>query len=502
MAKGNSIASANVLIAANADQLNSGLNKAGKDVQNWGKDVGAKGGKGMFGGMSGAIGAMGKAGPYAAAAAVGVTGLVIGLKEVGETLIDIGKQGDIAEAMGLSAEQFTGMAGVAKSVGEDTREFIESLVTMGKLGTDAAKGTEAAADAFKMMGLNADEFIKLRADEQFFKVFESISKMTDPLQKTRVLMAAFGEDGGKYLLPLLKKTPEELRKMAAGFAVTTEEMKKTQAATVAMKSVEMSLGKLWRTAAIGLAPVLEGIAKFAIQAIELGKPFFDWFMRAWGAIQEVAIPFFDMLDQEVTTLWKDIKDGFGDSFSWVGELPTIRDVIIATFRIVGTAIAGVWDMIKVGAGAVAIGLGGVAKGLGMLAKEIPGFEEMGARIEKAGEDMGKWGQGAVNGMGGSAAKFNTWLDGVLAKKDKLTAPISAIAGAENAIKSDPIKLGGVFAKGTAEAYSLIVGNRYGTNQGDIAKKQLKAQEGIKKNGDKANIELGGIKEALQGFGGI
>ena len=97
----------------------------------------------------------------------------------------------MAKALGLTSEQFTGVAGVAKSVGEETREFLESLVTMGKLATDAAAGVgEVAGPAFEKMGLNAKDFVAL-------------SKVQDPLTKTRLLMNAFGEDGGKYLLPLL-----------------------------------------------------------------------------------------------------------------------------------------------------------------------------------------------------------------------------------------------------------------------------------------------------------
>ena len=225
--------------------LGKGLGDAQRQWQNFGNALGSIGRTMALGGaaaLSPLIGAM-------------------------STLNDVAKQGSIANALGLTSEQFTGIAGVAKSVGEDTREFIESLVTLGKLGTDAAAGTQQASDAFASMGLNANEFIKLRADEQFFAVFESLNKMQDPLQRTRVLMMAFGEDGGKYLLPLLGKSTDELRNMAAGLAITSDDMKAATSAQQAYTAATSALGKAWQSVSIAAAPIVKILADGIAQAV-------------------------------------------------------------------------------------------------------------------------------------------------------------------------------------------------------------------------------------------
>ncbi len=215
----NAIASGSAILTTNADGLTSGLAKAGKDIDKWSRDAngrmrdasgkfvstGAKGLTGQIAGLNGASnGALAGLGATLGTAIGGPVGAAIGgaigsalsaaagkakelLGSIVDTLADTSKQGAMAKALGLTSEQFTGMAGVAKSVGEDTREFLESLVTMGKLGTDAARGTEQAALAFKGLGLNANEFIKLRADEQFFQIFDALGKVQDPLQRTRLI---------------------------------------------------------------------------------------------------------------------------------------------------------------------------------------------------------------------------------------------------------------------------------------------------------------------------
>jgi len=203
---------------------------------------------------------MAKAGAVTTAAGLAA---VAPLKLVIDSIGDLAKQGEVAAGLGLTAEAFTGIAGVAKSVGEDTREFTESLVTLGKLGTDAAAGTEQAAAAFKALGLNANEFVKLGADEQFFTIFEALSKVQDPLQRTRLLMQAFGEDGGKYLLPLLEKSPDELRKMAKGFAVASDDMKAARESQAALSMATATLGKVWTQVVVALAPAIKDVAEIA-----------------------------------------------------------------------------------------------------------------------------------------------------------------------------------------------------------------------------------------------
>lgn len=494
---GDAIASGSVVLTTNADGLKAGLSAAESDLHNWGDRVGkAAGGKGgpggggLLGSLLGGASALGPVGIAigAVGAAAGVA--AVGLKEASDTLDDIAKQGAMASALGLTAEQFTGIAGVAKSAGEDTREFIESLVTMGKLGTDAANGTEQASQAFKSMGLNAQDFIKLRADEQFFTIFESLKRMDDPLQRTRALMAAFGEDGGKYLLPLLSKSSDELRAMAQGFEISGQKMQKAAAAAEATKGMKASLGKVWQDVAIMAAPFVEKLAKVGTRIIDGLKPALDWVDRylttnatIWGAV-------FDTVGGAVSGVveWvKSLGAEFGATF---GELPSIQDVVIGVWRAIGYAGSYMWDTLKAGAGFFAIGLGAVVEGAGTLvdtfkgafkdiadmgadAADALGMDETAAKFRKiggaadriaasvkgAGADMQKWGTAAVDGFGNSAKQFDKWLDEAVKPKAAGQQAGQEIAkGMAEAIESGPIQLAGALSKGSKEAYSMVVKN--------------------------------------------
>ena len=454
----NAIASGSAILTTNADGLTAGLAKSAKDMDKWSRDVngrmrdatgkfvgtGAKGITGQIAGLNGASnGALAGIGATLGTAVGGPIGAAIGgaigsavSKALGaakglvegfvDTLSDVSKQGAMAKALGLTAEQFTGIAGVAKSVGEDTREFLESLVTMGKLGTDAAKGTEQASAAFKTLGLNANDFIKLRADEQFFQIFDALGKVQDPLQRTRALMQAFGEDGGKYLLPLLGKAPSELRDMAAGLAVTSAEMEKAAAASGAFKRLETIGNKLWRGLAVAAAPALEMVADFASKALQAAQPVLDlvsagldrvWrgmrsffegasalASRLWARIQPRVQPLFDWLERAwETTKWlagvawdgivslvvpaiesivgwveagiDAVSEWATEVFGFAKEWPKAEDVVVRVFRAIGTAGANAWDVIRAGTGFVAIGIGKIIEFLAVLGDQFAQITE-------------------------------------------------------------------------------------------------------------------------------
>ncbi|MFO0806031.1 MAG: hypothetical protein U0791_23240 [Gemmataceae bacterium] len=189
------------------------------------------------------------------------------------TLQDLAKQGSIANAFGLTAEEFTGIAGVAKSAGEDTREFIESLVTLGKVASEGAAGKgQVATDFFKELNLNAAEFAALRPDKQFFKFFEAVRTVEDPLRRVRLLMVAFGEDGGKYLLPLLDKSDAQLREMARGFAVSSDAVASATQASLAYAEASALLSRTWQGFVVAVAaPLAKAITLLSSLLVPLNE---------------------------------------------------------------------------------------------------------------------------------------------------------------------------------------------------------------------------------------
>jgi hypothetical protein len=109
--------------------------------------------------------------------------------------------------------------------------------------------------------------------------------------------------------------------------------------------------------------------------------------------------------------------------------------VVGAFRVIGTAGAGAWDTIKIGAGAPALSC--VARRREGDRGPDRGFEELVAssrpkpqapdwvkklakrrhrgpgRLDAAAQGMAEWGVKAITGWGSSAVQFNTWLDGWL-----------------------------------------------------------------------------------------
>lgn len=257
-----SIGRAALVLTTNGAGLRSGLADETQHINRW-ADTTAKGVETRFGKMRAAAASAFKAipGPVTSAA-VAIGAGTLAIKAAAETLDDLAKQGAAAKAFGLTAEQFTSISGLAKSVGGDTRELVESLVTLQKLGTEGAAGKgEVAPQFFKDLNLDAKAFTALRLDEQFYKVFESIKAMNSEGEQVRALMTAFGEDGGKNLLPLLSKSGAEIRQLAAGFAISGQQVQIATRAAESFSRAQITMQQLWRRIAVAAAPVLEFIAR-------------------------------------------------------------------------------------------------------------------------------------------------------------------------------------------------------------------------------------------------
>lgn len=425
------IGRAALILSTNSTGLRSGLAAEGQHAKTWAdatasginsrlKDVGKDTGKG---------GLFAAGGKLAGAAAVAIAG-VVGVKEALQTLDDVARGGAAAKAFGLTAEQFTGIAGVAQSVGEGQREFIESLVTLGKVAEEGAAGKgEVAAAWFSSLKLDAKEFKALNLEDKFFTVFEAIQKVEDPAARVRALMVAFGEDGGKYLLPLLAKAPAEIRSMAQGFAISTDTVEKATAANAQMIQAQNTLRAGWRTLVVAATPAIALGGKLIASL----TPAFEWVGRAITAVGEVAGPMFEEVSAWVGSTASRVA-GWAKEFLGLGETTwTIKDVVVLAFRAVGTAGALAWDTIKAGAGAVLVGLGFFVSGVSYvtdafadlveLAKQLPdairpdwvdefadGVRFTSTVVAGAGRELRRWGADAVQGWGDSAVQFNGWLD--------------------------------------------------------------------------------------------
>jgi hypothetical protein len=202
-------------------------------------------------------------------------GGVLGFLSV-DKLGDIGKLKDTADAFGLTAEKASGLFGVMKAAGSDTRDATEGLVTLGKNVKDSLAGTgETAKKLFDGLGVSAQEFANLDPADQFYKLHEALRAVQNPAQRVDLLLAAVGEDTGKNLIRTLSMTTDELKAQAAGFALTSEEMESAREASRAWAGAMASVDKVLNQVALSMAEIVkttsEMFGKVAGQVAEFVK---------------------------------------------------------------------------------------------------------------------------------------------------------------------------------------------------------------------------------------
>jgi hypothetical protein len=251
-----SLGTASLILSTNSGPLSQGLGKAKSEVTTWASSVRSKVGE-TFKGLSGGFKSVLTGGVMGVASSI-TSRLTDTLTSPFERIGDLAKQGSIATSLGLTPEQFTGIAGAAKAAGSDTKDFLEGLITLSGRGREALSGTsEVATSLFSKLKISAADFTKLNPEEQFFELFRAIENIKNPAEQVDALLKAFGEDTGKNLVGLLGKSTAELKAMADQYKVSTEQVARAQLATEAFNEAQAKIGRVFDEAVIALAPFIE-----------------------------------------------------------------------------------------------------------------------------------------------------------------------------------------------------------------------------------------------------
>lgn len=516
MSAKNAIASGSAILTANADGLTATLNKAEKDLNTFGKTAGAKlgspaGARGLLGRLwngtaehdartgkyLGQIGGLkGKVLPVAAAFAVAGVAANKFLGDFMEVEDHFGKIEDFADNVGMSVEGFSSLGHAADLAGVD-------MATL-----------EGGLQRFR---LNVEGDL----DTALAQFADRLKDVEDPGERARLLVENFGKSGvrmGKMFeggAEGLKKMQDEAREL--GIAITKEQAEQMGAAGDAVNNAKKAFKGAGQQIMAALAPGVEKIANMAGALVKWLKPAFDWFGRWFTRTFELNVFLFEQIATGVKMVVNGVGEFLGGMFGITGEMPTIQDAITGVWRAIGTTGAWAWDIIKFGAGAATVAASKLVEGFGLLvgafkdvvglAKELPerlrpegldafiaGVERFDKGVDGTAARMKAWGEGAMNGLGKSAADFNRALDDALKPKEKGKELGKEMAdGIEEEL--EPIKLSAALLRGSKEAYSLIVANQMRglESRDEPAKKMVKAQqEGNKKL---AKIERNGKRVA-------
>lgn len=248
-----------VKIIGDASKLTSELEKAGGNVKSFSEKIGS----------------IGKSMTIVGGAVTAALGVII------KKTVDAGDAfNDMSLRTGISVENLSALAYVAKQSGTDIESMETSLKFLTRAMDDTSKGTGTAKDTFTALGISVvDTEGKLKPiTEVMMDIADKIAAIDDPAKQAAIAMELFGARSGTQLLPMLKMggtAIEEIMKKAQelGIVMSTESAQAADEFKDRMYDLKESLGAVGRDIANVLIPPL---LDFTNKAIEIVKRIREW----------------------------------------------------------------------------------------------------------------------------------------------------------------------------------------------------------------------------------
>lgn len=158
---------------------------------------------------------------------------------------------------GITGEDLSALAQVGKMTGTSAEDIAGSLNKMSRALNSSGDDSKNAGAAVAALGINFDDFKRLKPDEQMLTVAEAMNGFSDSGDKSVISMALFGKEGAKMI--------EFLENLALtqqyGAKFTDEQIQQSKDFGVELKQLKAS-GEGWKSElAMGMLPALEEATK-------------------------------------------------------------------------------------------------------------------------------------------------------------------------------------------------------------------------------------------------
>lgn len=157
--------------------------------------------------------------------AIGV-GVLAPIAKIFKDAVDYGSEiEDTAQRVNTTAEAVQRLGYAAKLSDASLEDVLRGNTLLTKAAVAATEGTENQANAFKQLGIDAEEFLALEADDRILVIASALETMTSDADKANLLFTLLGKSA-VTLLPLLKSGSKELSNMfrdADRFAISSED---------------------------------------------------------------------------------------------------------------------------------------------------------------------------------------------------------------------------------------------------------------------------------------
>lgn len=278
---------------------------------------------------------------------------------------------DMSQRTGASAEALSQLAYAAGQSGTDLGVVEKSIRKLGKTVTEAADGSQGAADALSAIGLSAAELSTMTPEQQLQAVADGLSKISDPGEKAARAMDVLGKSGAD-MLPLMNGGAQGIRDLmneadALGLTLSGDQAAAAAAFDDTWDKLKNTFGAVSMQIGAALAPAITDLMSRVVPVV---AQVVQWIRENGGLIKGVA-----MLGVGLTVAGAALT-------TFAGLLTGIAFVIGAI-----TSPLGIMIGLVAGLGVAIIQyFGGATNALNMLRDAFPGLlapiQEVGGAIMK------------------------------------------------------------------------------------------------------------------------
>jgi hypothetical protein len=197
----------------------------------------------------------------AAASLVGVGAIGQEIQKSFASIDDLAKTSD---RLGIATEKLSALRFAAEESGVAAKTTDMALQRMVRRVAEAAQGTGEAVKALQELGLSAQQLAQLSPDQQFAKIADAMKGVTNQSDRVRLAMKLFDSEGVSLVntLRLGSEGLAQYEKEAAKLGITVSRFDASQIekANDAFGRIGKVVEGLANRIAIGLAPVVEGVA--------------------------------------------------------------------------------------------------------------------------------------------------------------------------------------------------------------------------------------------------
>lgn len=197
---------------------------------------------------------------------------------------------DMSQRTGASAEALSQLSYAAGQSGTDIGVVEKSMRKLGQTVTEAADGSQGAADALSAIGLSASELSTMTPEQQLQAVADGLAKISDPGEKAARAMDILGKSGAD-MLPLMNGGAEGIRELmneadALGLTLSGDQAASAAAFDDMWDKLKNTFGAVSMQIGAALAPAITDLMGRVVPVVGMVV---QWIRENGGLIKGVAL---------------------------------------------------------------------------------------------------------------------------------------------------------------------------------------------------------------------